>query len=61
MERVEQVGEQPDLQVGPAVELHAERLEDGAEQVGGVEDGHCHQQQVKRVAHLLPVRTYTTG
>ena len=35
------------------VELLPEALEDGSEEVGGVEAGHGDEQQVEGVAHLL--------
>ena len=42
------------MQLCGQVELLPEGLQDGPEEVGGVEDGHRHKEEVERVSHLFP-------
>ena len=56
VEGIQQVGKQDNVQLRGQVELFPEGLQDRPEQVGGVEDGHGHEQEVEGVSHLFPVR-----
>ena len=44
IERIEQVGEEDDMDLGGEVELLPEAFEDAAEEIGRVEAGQGHQQ-----------------
>ena len=53
VEGVQQVREQDDVRVRGKVEVLAERFQDRAEQVRGVEDGEGNEQKVEAVSHLF--------
>ena len=53
LSRVEQLGEEDDVEVGGHVEVAPERLQERAEQVPRVEADQGDQQAVERVTHLV--------